>query len=146
MRVLLATDFSSRDRAAEAHAADLVRSVGGEVVLVHVLSDPPLFGEGIGIVETRWIQDARRRTAAEDLEARAVVLRAAGIRARWLMRTGEPAAEIVEAAIHEGSDLVVMSTHGRRGLNRLVAGSVAEDVVRHAPCPVFTVRDKPVAA
>jgi nucleotide-binding universal stress UspA family protein len=53
---------------------------------------------------------------------------------------GKPAEEIVRVAQEEGVDLVVMGTHGRTGVRHLLLGSVAEDVTRHAPCPVFTVR------
>jgi nucleotide-binding universal stress UspA family protein len=146
MRVLLPTDFSARDRWAEAHAVELLRSLGGEVTLVHVVTDTPLSGEGVGKVEAEWIDAARRAAAEETLEARVLVLRAAGIAARWRLRAGDPAEEIVEAALSEGADLIVMGTHGRRGVNRLVLGSVAEQVVRRAPCPVVTGRQARVAA
>jgi nucleotide-binding universal stress UspA family protein len=54
---------------------------------------------------------------------------------------GDPATVIAETAAETGADLVVMGTHGRTGLTRFVMGSVAEDVLRKAPCPVLTVRD-----
>jgi nucleotide-binding universal stress UspA family protein len=63
-----------------------------------------------------------------------------GITARSIMRTGTPHQEIVDLATEEGADLVVMGTHGRSGLNRVLIGSVTERVIRFVPCPVLTVR------
>jgi nucleotide-binding universal stress UspA family protein len=62
------------------------------------------------------------------------------VRVRYLLVEGNPAAEILSAAREGNCDLIVMGTHGRTGLNRLLMGSVAEEVVRKAPCPVLTVR------
>jgi nucleotide-binding universal stress UspA family protein len=59
---------------------------------------------------------------------------------------GDPAVEILQAAKRRGADLIVMATHGRKGLRHLVLGSVAEHVVREAPCPVLTVKPKAPAA
>jgi universal stress protein A len=58
------------------------------------------------------------------------------------IRTGDPAAEVTHLAEERGEDLIVMATHGRKGLRRFVLGSVAERVVREAPCPVLTVKPK----
>jgi nucleotide-binding universal stress UspA family protein len=59
-----------------------------------------------------------------------------------LVRTGSPAAEIIEAAKRIPADLIVISTHGRTGLKQVFLGSVTEYVVRHAPCPVLVVRER----
>ena len=66
---------------------------------------------------------------------------AAGLSARWVLRTGVPYKEIVGAAARERADLIVIGTHGRSGLDRALLGSVADRVIRLAPCPVVTVRD-----
>jgi nucleotide-binding universal stress UspA family protein len=58
---------------------------------------------------------------------------------------GEPTREILRLAELDGFDLIVMGTHGRMGLNRFLLGSVAEQVIRRAPCPVFVIREKVVA-
>ena len=83
-----------------------------------------------------------RRLAEDTLEARCGQLRQSGIKARWRLEVGVPFEEIVKAAHEEGADMIVMGTHGRSGLNRLLLGSVAERVVRLALCPVLTVRQK----
>jgi universal stress protein A len=61
-------------------------------------------------------------------------------------RFGKPATQIVQLAVDFDADVVIVGTHGRKGITRLVLGSVAEQVVRHAPCPVLVVRDKETAA
>ena len=67
-------------------------------------------------------------------------IREHGFAARWLLRAGAAADEIVKAAADEHADLLVMGTHGRNGLERFFLGSVADRVIRTAPCPVLTVR------
>lgn len=88
------------------------------------------------------IQDlaARTRNAEEYLAPAAAELRARGIDADWEVRRGTPAASIMAAAKSWGADLIAMSTHGRSGFGRLLFGSVAEHVLRHADVPVFLMR------
>ena len=141
MKVLHPTDFS--DCAAEAltKAVDLVQKLGGEVVLLQVLIETPLYGEGmLGIPNVQSIYDAQRKWAEETLEARVGELRTRGIEASWRVQTGVPVEEIVKMAGTEHADMIVIGTHGRTGLNRALLGSVAERVIRLAPCPVLTVR------
>lgn len=141
MKVLHPTDFS--DCAAEAltKAVDLVQKLGGEVVLLEVLIETPLYGEGmLGMPNVQSIYDAQRKWAEETLEARVGELRTRGIEASWRVETGVPFEEIVKMAGRERADMIVMGTHGRTGLNRALLGSVAERVIRLAPCPVLTVR------
>lgn len=141
MKVLHPTDFS--DCAAEAltKAVDLVQKLGGEVVLLEVLIETPLYGEGmLGMPNVQSIYDAQRKWAEETLEARVGELRTRGIEASWRVLTGVPVEEIVRMAGRERADMIVMGTHGRTGLNRALLGSVAERVIRLAPCPVLTVR------
>jgi nucleotide-binding universal stress UspA family protein len=89
----------------------------------------------------RQVYEAARRWAAETLEQWAAKARGAGLTVRIALRTGVPYAEIVELATNERADLVVLGTHGRGGINRALLGSVADRVVRLAPCPVLTVRE-----
>ena len=83
-----------------------------------------------------------QRRAAREAAAQAIVVagRRAGVSVRFLVWEGEPGPAIVEAAIAEAADLVVVGTHGRSRVERLVLGSVSDHVVRHAPCPVLIVR------
>ena len=88
------------------------------------------------------VYDAQRKWAEEALEARAAEIRAAGVPVRWKLTAGVPFDAIVQAAEEEGADMIVMGTHGRRGLEGLLLGSVANKVVRLAECPVLTVRER----
>lgn len=85
------------------------------------------------------LQRAVRGRGQEQLDRLIVEARKAGARARGLLMEGSPAEQIVLAAKSERVDLIVMGTHGRTGLARLLLGSVAECVVGTAPCPVLTV-------
>jgi nucleotide-binding universal stress UspA family protein len=92
------------------------------------------------MAQVREVDAAARRWATAALEEHVTKIREHGLATRWLLRTGVPHEEIVKTAGAEGIDYVVMGTHGRGALDRLFLGSVAERVVRTAPCPVVTVR------
>jgi nucleotide-binding universal stress UspA family protein len=83
---------------------------------------------------------ARTRSTEEYLAPIAAELRARGIAADWEVRCGAPATTILSAARSLRADLIAMSTHGRSGFGRLLFGSVAEQVLRHADVPVFLMR------
>jgi nucleotide-binding universal stress UspA family protein len=111
-----------------------------EVVLLRILQPiPPEVIEGSRHVVVEDVQ-ARGMDAEEYLAPIAAELRGKGVRVRTLVRRGEPAAEIVEAAREADADLIAMTTHGRSGLRRLIFGSVAEAVLRRAELPVFLMR------
>lgn len=122
-RVVVPTDFSACAEEAWALAQRVAQVSGSELVLVHVL-EAPLDSEARETLE-QWAAKARQR----------------GLKARTVVRTGTPHQEIVALATDERADLVVIGTHGRGGLNRALLGSVADRVVRLAPCPVLTVRE-----
>jgi nucleotide-binding universal stress UspA family protein len=141
MKILHPTDFSECAAKAEAMAVDLASKLDGEIVLLQVLVETPLYGEGLLNMPTvQRVYDAQRRWSEEALDARANDLRQRGIKASRRVQTGAPSEEIVKIAEEERADLIVMGTHGRAGLNHLLLGSVAERVVRLATCPVLTVR------
>jgi nucleotide-binding universal stress UspA family protein len=141
MKILCATDFSDAGQAAEAHAASLARALGAELIYLHVSQETPLYGEGpLGTADVERVYEAQRRWASDTLAARVAAAHARGLRARFALRRGAPRAEIVAACEDESPDMIVLGTHGRSGLDRLLMGSVAERVVRTAPCPVLTVR------
>ncbi|HXU88266.1 MAG TPA: universal stress protein [Methylomirabilota bacterium] len=84
--------------------------------------------------------DARTRSAEEYLAPIAAELRGRGIEVEWEVRRGSAASTILAIAKSWGADLIAMTTHGRSGLGRLLFGSVAEHVLRHADVPVFLMR------
>ena len=144
-RILVATDFSHTADAALAYATTLASALQSTIHLVHVLEDP-LVPASVGASDEFTpmpveMPDEVRQRAEEALRAR--LGNAVG---GTEVRTGAmAAAAIVAVARERGADLIVMGTHGRRGLAHLLLGSVAERVVRTAECPVLTVRHPPAA-
>ena len=144
-RILATTDFSDSSREAVEYALGLAERLGAEVELVHVFERPMYFEVGVSHnlqlrhnVE-QWIRDLREE-ADKRLSATAEELqrRKPGVRA--VLREGAPVEQIVKAAQEGQADLIVIGTHGRTGLPHVLLGSVAERVVRYAPCAVLTVR------
>ncbi len=135
MKILHPTDFSDCATQAQALAVELAGKLDAEIVLLQVLVETPLYGEGVlSVPHVQTIYDAQRKWAEESLETRAGDLRQGGL------QVGVPFEEIVKVAEEERADMIVMGTHGRSGLNRVLLGSVAERVIRLAPCPVLTAR------
>ena len=144
MKILCATDFSEPGQAAETEALALARGLGAELIYVHVAVEAMLYGEApVAMGDVTRVYEAQRRWAEDTLRTRAAGAEARGVTSRWVLRVGVPFEQIVAAAADEKVDMIVIGTHGRSGLNRLLLGSVAERVVRVAPCPVLTVRPKP---
>jgi universal stress protein A len=140
-RIVVPTDFSGCSEEAWALARRIAGAVGSEIVLVHVFVEPPAYGEAPLPVDSVWqVIESGRKWVEEELEKWAGAARPKGLSVRTLVRTGSPYQEIVNLATDERADLVAMGTHGRSGVSRLLLGSVADRVVRLAPCPVLTVR------
>ena len=140
-RILVPTDFSETADAALDCATTLAERFGASLRLVHVFDDPyaaaiytpEVYAPMPPDIRERILTDVRRRLAEQltgiaPVEATSEVLEAA------------PAEAIVDDARAHGADLIVMGTHGRRGLSHMLLGSVAERVLRTAPCPVLVVR------
>ena len=138
------TDFSPASRAAFARAVALARDEGAELLLVNVLpSVMPLDGDGYMSPKTYDdLQRSIRAQAQKQIDKLLAKAKAARVRARGLLLDGTPADAIARAARAKHANVIVMGTHGRTGLARLLMGSVAERVVGTAPCPVLTVRGK----
>lgn len=143
MKIVHPTDFSVEAEAAEQEAVRLARRLNGELVLVHVATETPLYGEQMfAMPDVKRIYEAQARWAEERLAERAGALTREGVPTRWRRRVGVVHAEIGTVAREEAADYIVIGTHGRGGLDRVMLGSVAERVVRTAPCPVITVRQR----
>lgn len=144
-RILVPTDFSENAQSALQYAAAFAEKFSSEIHLLHVYQDvtaslvpEPGFAFGAPdnfLKELRDDATSRLATLAKSdvLKGRKVVT---------LVRQGAPFVEIVRYAREELIDLIVVSTHGRTGLSHVFLGSVAEQVVRKAGCPVLTVRPK----
>ena len=136
-KILFPTDFSTLSDAALRHATVLARDMGGKLIIVHVEEPPAAYGTGemyYGIPDPD--------VPALNKMLAAVVPPDPKVPFEHRMVLGDPASEIVALAEAEGVNLIVMGTHGRTGLGRLLMGSVAEAVVRRAPCPVITFKEK----
>jgi nucleotide-binding universal stress UspA family protein len=137
--ILCSTDFSEFSRRALEQAVTVARWYGAELTVVHVYpfmavgSDAPYFASGLPL-------DARTRASLlNDLEGAAAPARAAGVPTKVLLLEGDPSEEILRRARTAPTDLIVMGTHGRRGFDRWILGSVATRVVQRARCAVLTV-------
>ena len=137
-RILLPTDFSDTAGHALGYAADLASRYRASVHLLHVVSDPRAqdwAGEVEGLVVpdllAKWRGDAERRLGEVSL---------GDVETVRAVRVGHAFVEIIHYAAGNAVDLIVMGTHGRGPVRHLLLGSVAEKVVRKAPCPVLTVR------
>jgi universal stress protein A len=135
-RVLVPVDFSRPSLAALRHALALAADTGARVVLLHVLEP---FHPGLHL-DTTAIQTAARQAANKRLEALLIASRKTWPAVSRELRAGHPVTTIIALAKRTQADLIVLGTHGRTGLRRALIGSVAERVVREAPCPVLVVR------
>ena len=132
--ILFPTDFSDHSERALELARALARDYGARLVLLHVAAPPELASEA-ALVFRVWFEQAELKR-----KLRRLVAAHANLRPEHCFEQGDAAAEILRVAREERADLIVMGTHGRTGLGRLLMGSVAEQVLRRAPCPVLTVK------
>jgi universal stress protein A len=144
--ILHATDFSSASRAAFAKAVDMARRERAPLLIAHVLSPPMPMMAGDGYVAPSiWdeITKTYRKTSQKKLDVLVRRAKQAGVRTRGLLVDGTPAADaIVRTARAQRAGTIVLGTHGRSGVARMLLGSVAARVVASAPCPVMTVRGR----
>jgi len=134
--VLHPTDFSRRADYAFQLACSFARDRGARLIVLHA-AEPPMTAYG-GVMTPPPPPQEYRREAEEQL--RQFQAPGAEVRIERRLEEGAPAEEILRVAKEVNCDLIVMGTHGRTGLGRLLMGSVAEQVVRKAPCPVVTVK------
>lgn len=135
--ILCPTDFSDCARAALHLAGSLANVHHARLVLLHVI-DVQYGPHGYGgvMVEVRPPDYPRQMFEA----LRQLTTPYPEVQVEYLLAEGQPGEEVVRIAREKGCDLIVMGTHGRTGLAHLFLGSVAEEVLRQAPCPVLTVR------
>jgi nucleotide-binding universal stress UspA family protein len=133
-RILVPTDFSETSDAALKYGIELARTFGARLYLLHVPGETGVnFEADFPMVE---FENATRERLDTLVSPRDMIK----LRPEYALRLGTPSDEIVRYADSRDIDLIVMGTHGRSGVAHMVMGSVAEKVVRAAPCPVLTVR------
>ncbi len=143
-RILVPIDFSPSARAALEYGTFLAGKFSAEVVVLHVWEPPGYVGPDalallpVGSGKPAWEQTRNevQREVEQQLTRAAARPRSLSVR----VEAGEPSDTILRIARDDGSDLIVMGTHGRTGLSRLLIGSVAEAVLRRSACPVLTIR------
>ena len=138
-RLLVPVDFSDSSLRALRYAADLAAESGASLTIVHVVAADYGWLD-IGREEYRDLDKALQKQAAGELRALVEVNVPRDVSTDLEVRIGRPAEEIVAAAGETKSDLIILSTQGRTGLDRYLIGSVAERVARLAPCAVYLMR------
>ncbi len=148
-RILAPTDLSEFSQVGVRYALDLAKAVGAEVTLYHVVSYEELLWYGEKMKE-KIATDSTFGPSHSILEKYQTALTLflkthfsdliPSVKVHEKVEMGRPDENIVEEARKERADLIVISTHGRTGLSHILLGSVTEKVVRHAPCPVLSIR------
>ena len=142
LRILSPVDFHENSLLALEYAAQFARQYDATLYLLHVIPTDELHlhrevyrPEEAGGADVRWAE----KVSKEKLQELARERLSGGVRHEILTRVGDAAKSILEAADEVGAEVIVMATHGRTGISHFFLGSVAERVVRHAPCPVLVV-------
>jgi nucleotide-binding universal stress UspA family protein len=142
-QIMHATDFSSASHAAFAKAVQLAKRDRTGLVIVHAMRPPAWIGDGyVSAATVDEIYRGYRQDSQKKLDAVVGRAKAARVRARGVLLDGMPGEQILRAAKALKPRLLVVGTHGRRGVARFFLGSVASRVVAGATCPVVTVRGK----
>ena len=140
--ILVPVDFSETSERALDYAIGLSGKLGASIYLLHVIGVPALGVPELGVAMTSTVIDSLVRDSQNALDKLLASRREQAKFGDPLLRTGDPRDTILHAAEEVKADLIVMGTHGRRGISRALIGSVAEAVVRMSPVPVLTIRGK----
>ncbi len=136
-RILVPTDFSASSDAALRLATILARDSGASLLLLHVAEPRPAYTvAGVYAV----LPTGGNEFSEENEHLQKIVVPDSSISVERRFAVGSPAEAVVQIAREEQVDIIVLGTHGRTGLARLLLGSVAESILRHADCPVLTVK------
>ena len=134
-KILFPTDFSVVAEHAFQYAVAMAHDSKGELIILHVVEPGSMYSSSDKYFYTE--DNPNNEQIGRQLEA---IVPHATVRFRHVLVVGSPAEKILELADSEHADLIVLGTHGWTGLQHLLMGSVAETIVRRAPCPVMTVK------
>ena len=137
--ILVPTDFSEPAEHALDYALELAAKLGAKIYLLNVIGIPALGLAEIGVAVSAATIESRIQISQVELDQLVAGRPQADI--ETMLRTGEARDVIVDVAREIGAELIVMGTHGRRGVRRALIGSIAEGVLRIAPCPVLAIRE-----
>lgn len=135
-RILCPIDFDGNAEAAVKEAGALARALDATVLLIHIVQINPLATEGFVLAELQESQSKAARAKVAEIAGQSL----AGVTHEIDIEIGDPGETILALEKKLNADVVVMATHGRRGVKRLVLGSVAEKIVRESTVPVLTLR------
>ncbi len=138
-RIMVMLDGSEFGERALPYAIELAQKFSAEIELIRVVQ-PIILMSDFGATTYQNLVSMEEEEATTYLRARQHKLQQEGIRVHYKLLEGSTADAIIDQAIKNEVDLIVMSTHGRSGLSRWIYGSVATKVLERAPCPVFLVR------
>ena len=142
--ILCPTDFSEFSEHAIRYACELAEKFGAELHLLNVLQDYAAVAPGSGemfVPFMDWLPELRKQSQ-DQLAKQPGAEWSPKVYVHRTTRVGAPVDEIAKYAKEHNIDLIVQGTHGRRGVKHMLLGSVAENIVRYAPCPVLTVRSQ----
>jgi nucleotide-binding universal stress UspA family protein len=137
-QVLCGTDFSESSFKALDYGLRFAKLAEGKLIILHLVHVPA--GDLLGEKAYTLNFDEAKNRMTEMLEEVRVNRLERYANTELIVDLGDPAEQIIQLASRRNVDLIVTSTHGRSGLSHLIMGSVAEKIIRHAPCPVFVVR------
>lgn len=143
MKVLVATDGSEYSQRALARLSEFLPPSTSEVLLALVMPSPDAGALGLigpPYIDYATLADQMRTEAQRILSSSAQILESQGLKPRQIFREGDPANEILDLARDEGVGLIVVGSHGRKGVRRFLLGSVSMRIVTHAPCSVLVVK------
>ncbi len=140
-KILVPQDFSDYSLHALKYAITFAGLFNSELIVVHVV-EPIVYPAdfSFGQVSIPAMEEEIRKHSEEQLNELVAKEIPGNIKATSVIRVGKPFIEIVDVAKSENADLIVISSHGRTGMDHVLFGSTADKVVRKAPCPVLTVR------
>ena len=139
-RIVHPTDFSPAGEGAFAKALEIAKHDDAELILLHVLEPISPLADGDYLARHAELRTAMDATARRSLDRPLARAKRANVTASGVVTEGWPPEEIAKLARKRRADLIVIGTHGRKGMKKLLLGSVAERVILLAPCPVLTVR------
>ena len=140
-RILFATDFSEGSSNALPYAVDMAKQYGAKLFFIHVIYDvSKTAGWYVPHVSIDEMYKDMEKSARAELE-KSFIEEMKGLKdVEYIILKGTPHEEITRFVEENKIDLIVLGTHGRKGIDRMLFGSTAEQVVRYAPCPVLSVR------
>ena len=136
-KILVPVDFSEHSQKALRYALAFAGQFGAEVTLVHIVEQMVYPGDWMypPLAATDFSTDKR----AEMIQRLRALDAKSGVKTQHVVRMGRAWQEVIEIAREQKADMIILATHGYTGLKHALLGSVAEKIVRHAPCPVLSV-------